>query len=105
VRIIILTSMLRGEYMTHSSPIYDFGTNRNGAPAVGRRIGSKGGPLPPDTLQKIALIQSALTAVREELRTTRSKSAAAASCLLNKFHSHSRPSPWRNERKKAGQLR
>jgi hypothetical protein len=69
VRIIILTSMLRGEYMTHSSPLYDL---RERIETVRlqlvEELAAKGGPLPPDTLQKIALIQSALTAVREEIK-------------------------------------
>jgi hypothetical protein len=60
VRIIILTSMLRGEYVTHSSPIYDL---RERIETVRlqlvEELAAKGGP-PPDTLQKIALIQSAL---------------------------------------------
>lgn len=55
-------------------------------------LAAKGGPLPPDTLQKIALIQSALTAVREEIKNHEVKvGGGGASCLLNKFHSHSPP--------------
>ena len=66
MRIIILTSMLRGEYVTHSSPIYDL---RERIETVRlEELAAKNGPLPPDTLQKIALIQSALTAVREEIK-------------------------------------
>ena len=69
MRITILTLMLHGGYMTHSSPIHDLRKRIETARLqLIEELAAKGGPLPPETLQKIALIQSALTAVREEIK-------------------------------------
>ncbi len=61
--------MLGGEYMRHSSPIHDLRERIETARLqLIEELAANGEPLSPETLQKIALIQSALTAVREEIK-------------------------------------
>ena len=55
--------------MTHSFPIHDLRERIETARLqLLEELAAEGEPLPTDTLQKIALIQSALTAVREEIK-------------------------------------
>jgi hypothetical protein len=54
--------------MSESTPIHDLSTSLEAARLIAiEELASKGGPLPAASLQEIALLQTVLTAVREEI--------------------------------------
>jgi hypothetical protein len=61
-------SIIRENSMTNSSPVHDLRERLETARLSAiEELAAKGGPLPADALQKIALLHSALSAVRDEI--------------------------------------
>ena len=63
------TSVIRENSMTNSSPVHDLRQRLETARLSAiEELAAKSGPLPADALQKIALLHSVLSAVRDEIR-------------------------------------
>ncbi len=62
-------SIIRENSMTNSSPVHDLRKRLETARLSAiEELAAKGGPLPADALEKIAVLHSALSAVRDEIR-------------------------------------
>lgn len=64
-----IASIIRENSMTNSSPVHDLRKRLETARLSAiEELAAKGGPLPTDALEKIAVLHSALSAVRDEIK-------------------------------------